>query len=197
MTLPSLPSYLKVTDARLRITNPADEHRSEINRRNPSPAAFRELWTLEAAFAPVAASYADALQAWIEALDGRVNAFKMPLTQGVYGATCSGTVALSGTTTRGAGTLLVTVTGTIPAGTLLAVGDIETNTFQVFEVLEEATSATTRLEVAPRVRHAFTSGAAVEIAAPHGKFTLMSDATGGVTLRLDRAGISLAAVEAV
>lgn len=197
MTLPTLPSYLKVTDARLRITNPADEHKSEINRRNPSPATFREVWTLEAAFAPVAASYADALQAWVEVLDGRVNAFKMPLTQGVYGATCSGSVALSAATTRGAGTLPVTVTGTIPAGTLLAVGDIETSTFQVFEVLEDATSATTALEIAPRVRHAFTSGATVEIAAVHGKFKLMADATGGVTLRLDRAGISLAAVEAV
>lgn len=197
MTLPTLPSYLKVTDARLRISNAADEHKSEINRRNPSPAAFREVWTLEAAFAPIARGYADALAAWIEALDGRVNAFKMPLTQGVYGATCTATVALSGNTARGAGYLPVTITGTIPAGTLLGVGDIEASAFQVFEVLEDATSVTTQLPIAPRVRHAFTTSSPVEVSAVHGRFNLFADATGGVSLTLDRAGVALSAVEAL
>lgn len=197
MALPVLPSYLKVTDARLRVVNATDTHQSEINRRNPAPAALREVWFLESAFAPLNKAQAGALSAWIEALDGRVNAFKLPLTQGVYGATCSGTVALSATATRGAGVLPVTVTGTIPAGTLIGVGDIETDTYQLFEVSEAATSATTSLAVAPRVRHAFTSGAAVSISTAYGKFNLSEDGAGGVAVLLDRTGISLSAVEAV
>jgi hypothetical protein len=197
MALTQLPSYLKPVDARLVVRNATDEQKSEINLRNPVPYGFREVLFLEAAFAPIAAAYVSALQAWVEALDGRVTAFKMPMTPRVWGAECSATIAISATTTRGSGEIPVTVTGTIPAGALIGVGDIET-TYQMFEVLEAATSATTALKVAPRVRHAFTTSAAVVVGSSvYGRFKLASDESGGVALRLDRGVISLAAVEAI
>lgn len=195
MALLELPATVKIIEARLAIQNAIpDAFRSAVNRAAPFPPAFRELWTCKLALAPMLPADAEALAAFCERLDGRVTAFKMPMTNGIFGNSAADITTIAADLARGES--LVTITGAVPApGALFTLGDIEADAFQMFEVVAGVTSTTFR--VAPRARYAFTTAAALVKTSPPMRWRLASDVEGRPSVNVSRGVTTLNLVEAV
>jgi hypothetical protein len=196
-----MPAALTPVDARLMLTLAADDaHRSEISLQAPFPAPYRELWRIEAAFAPIPSTSAQAIQAFFEALDGRAKAVRWPLTAPVWGNTPPAGVTLAGSVAAGAEVLSLSIpSGTVFAGTLIGLGDVETAQFQLFEVSADVSAgASVTTPVAPRARRAFASNTPFQIGSVNARFYLATDASGMATIRVNGAAdLQISAVEAV
>ena len=198
MPLLELPSFAKPIEIRLTIQNSISEgHRSEVNRGGYFPPNLREMWTLGLALAPMSPANAEALAAFIERLDGKVEAFKIQMLAGIYGASVAG-LTLNAATTRGAETIsLVVPTGGVDRGTLFSLGDIDTAEFQLFEVVAGAAAGVQNVRVAPRVRYAFGSGATIAASSPFARFRLADDGQGRPRVDVSKGVATLQLVEAV
>lgn len=196
------PSNARPAEIRMMIANdPAEAARSRLDYRAKYGPALRETWRLEMAVAPMLEADTLALEYLIEQAGGRVTPFRVPMLANVHTLAATASVALAADTTRGADTIELDIaTADVSAGTLISLGDITTNTFQLFEVLEDAEIGTgVAVKIAPRVRYEFEAGADIEIgAACEGKFRLASDDDGAPQYRRDGAGyLNITMIEAV
>lgn len=200
MPLATWPAYAIPTEARLVINNaiPKD-YRSQVNRAAPFPALFREVWFASIALAPMSRANAELFAAFCETLDGRVTAFKIAMTAGVFTRSSSTGLALLTTTTPGASTIRITVpTGGFYPGTLISLGDIETSSFQLLEVLDTVAAGTRTINIAPRIRHVFTAGVTCASGSDvFGKFNLATDSDGRARVNVSHGRASVQFTEAV
>lgn len=200
MAIASLPAAAKIKELRLKISNPNDEAQRPTNRSAPYGVALRELWNGEALFAPMSRADAHGVAAFLESLDGRVTPFKVAIAEGVFRREAAFTASLVGALTPGQADIAINfspASGVVRAGTLFAVGDIESGPYQMFEVLADAPATTaTPVLVAPRVRYAFASDAPVAFGTVYGKFTLAEEAV-GVSIPLTQGVASIKVIEAL
>lgn len=178
MALLTLPSIAKITEIRPRIAVPLSDPTLALNRRKPIGPAYREMWTADVALAAVSRSNHLALIAALERLDGRVQGFTLPI--GKFSRSANFTASLVAAPATGADRIrlnLSPASGALMRGTLLTLGDINADDFQLLEVVKSVTaSSDTTVRIAPRIRRKFTTGSAVVIgAAVVGRFKLSND----------------------
>lgn len=183
MAVPQLPSFANIAETRLWIDAPAPEARRPANLRAPYAARFSELWRAQVLFAAMSRNDAHRLKAFFSGLDGRVQTFQLPLPAGYLTREVEFTGQLNATPASGRGTINVARTGgatTLAAGTLLAIGNINADDFQLVEVLADAevSAGSFTLEIAPRIARVFPIGTVVQ-AATFGKFALAKDVLDG------------------
>lgn len=198
----SVPSYAKISELQLRIVSPDDAARNVMNLKLQAAAAFRECWAGQVAFAAMHPNDANKFLSWVEQFEGRLTAFGVPVYEGHFTKTPSHTGTLAADTTAGSSTLSLTVSpvsGTIEAGTLLTVGNADNDEYQVFEVLADAavSSNPVSVEVSPRVRWVFSSGATVTFGATNMRFRLREDYVGDHSIDISHGVVVLDVVEGV
>lgn len=199
----TLPSSAKITEAQLVILSPDDAPRNPMNMKLQGGAKARELWSGSIAIAPSSAADLAALLAWLEQFDGRLTAFGIPMAAGflTLPGAHTATVRVAGET--GDATLALEVlpaSGTIKAGTLLTLGDPDTDAYQVVEVLADAAVPGTgdvTVEISPRLRWEFNSGETVTIGATVLRVRLVSDELDGHGYTASHGVVSLQVVEGV
>lgn len=179
MPVATLPAAAKIRELRLRISNMSDDVMRPMGRQQPFAAAFREIWGGEILFAGMTEQNAHAVSAFLESLDGKVSPFKFTMTAGLFSRTATHTAVLAAVPALGADALSLTCSpnsGMLRAGTLISVGDIDTDAYQVFEVLADvAVSNPTLVYVAPRVRCDFLIDATVALGGVYAKVRLAED----------------------
>lgn len=157
-----LPAWANIKELRLSVGNPADDVTRALNRKRPFATPLREMWAGQILFRPMTRDEFDVLLASLEALDGRALPFKIELKAGKFSAsppitTCS--VPAATPTVPGSSTMVLNFDATprlLKRGTLISIGDIDADLYQVFEVIKDATvSLGSTVSVSPRVRHAF------------------------------------------
>lgn len=200
MTTAALPAAAKVQELRLAVECPTDEVRRPLTRKAPYAAPMREMWRGEVLFAPMTQADARAVAAFFDGLDGRVTPFRLPLKGGVHtveNASTSGTLAAAVASGADRISLAKGTSAELLPGTLIAIGDIDTTAFQLVEVIAGGSVATTQtVIIAPRIRQAFSSGAAVAIGGTNGKFKLAQDTFAG-SVSASAGIISISVEEAV
>lgn len=178
-----MPAAAKVREWRLAIGMTDDKSASPLTLREKHSAALREMWSGQLLLAAAGVETIDAIGAWVDSLDGRVNPFRVSLPAGVTGQAAAFAAALAAVPALGSDRIKLTpspTSGTILAGTLLTVGTITSDPFQLFEVVEDATvGATVTLRVAPRVRRVFDIGATVAMGSVEARLRLSSDMQDG------------------
>lgn len=198
----ALPSFAKIQEARLRIIAPDDAQRSTMTLRLGAAAALREIWAGEIVFAPMTRANLAALLAFFEQLDGRYSPFSIPLASGFLTQPNSFSAATLGPAAAGdTGALLSAspVSSTIPAGTLVSVGDIDTDAYQVFEIVTAANVSNLGIvstTVAPRVRRPIADATPVSFA-PVLRVRLREDLPGDPSFNVSHGIMSIQVVEAV
>lgn len=176
MPIAVLPAYAKVIELRLAIPMPSDPMMRPADLDVPGSTPYREMWAGEIVIADMHKDNAKAFAAWAASLDGRVNPFRMTLTAGKFSRAYSGTSALAATPVLGADRIQLDLDATLKRGTRITVGDVETSTFQLFEVLQDVSpNPGAVVRVAPRVRVAFTGSETVVCGTVQAKLKLASD----------------------
>jgi hypothetical protein len=164
-----------------------------LTKQAPYSARYSELWVGQALFASTSRANTNAFAAWLESLDGQISPFKLPLQAGKFSQPSS-PIALAEVPALGSDELSIAAAYDgimIEPGTLLTIGDIETDTFQLFEVVaggekvdpfftdgtdfDDDTSFARLLKVAPRVGCVFSLSDPVVIGTVNGKFKLSAD----------------------
>lgn len=215
-----LPSYAKVSELQLGIASPDDASRNVMNLKLQAAASFREHWAGQIAFAAMTETSLLALLAWLEQFDGRLTGFGIPLYEGHFTKTPGVTATLAADTAPGDYRIFVDLSptsGYIDAGTLLTVGDADSDEYQVFEALAPANLASftdgtsfsdstdftdldgtnVGVEVSPRVRWSFASGATVTVGATNMRLRLREDALTGHTFALSHGVLTIDVIEGV
>lgn len=198
MSLLALSSLAKIIEIRLRIDAPNKGPALALNRRKPIGPAYHEMWTAEIALAAVSPENWPALVAAFERLDGRVQGFTLPIGKFSRKAAYTGAVVAAPAT--GADRIrlnLSPASGSLLRGTLISIGDVNADNFQLVEVVKTVTaSSDTTVRIAPRIRRKFTTGSAVAIGGNAiGRFKLAEDqiseslsvSSGGLTFKANEA----------
>lgn len=202
--IPSTDAWITsahLVEARLGIDAAAYGQMSLFDRRGRYGQLASEHWSGELLFTPMSEQESLRLQALLNTLDGRSTAFgvRMPTTLLTHNVQIEGTLASA--TTRQAETIQITTpsAGVVLPGTLLTIGDIDSASYQMCEVLTEFTSGTAvTVTVAPRIRNVIASGTAVKIGTGVvGKFYLAADRVGFPEFMLDRATPVIPVIEAL
>lgn len=176
----ALVSAAKIAEWRLRIDIMDDSPTSPMTLKAPYAAGLTEIWRGEFALAAMTRRNAQAVAAFLESLDGKVTPFKLTLAQPVMSQPGSWTASLIDNPRLGADMLNLAISpagSTLKAGTLLTIGDIDSDPFQLFEVLTDVTTAAaTEVTIAPRVRRSFSGNYdAVDVGEVQGRFVLADD----------------------
>lgn len=199
MAVVALPSYAHVRELRLAIRAPTDEIRRPLTLRARYSTPFREMWMGTVLFAAATIRNTRAIAAWVEALDGRMSPFRLPFPAGVFSQACPIVATLASSPEFGADELLLdcATPGMLRAGTLLTLGDIESDEFQLFEILQDTTAGNdVAVPIAPRVRREFTINSAVALGAVTGKFKCQDDKV-DASLMISHGLVTLPVIEAL
>lgn len=193
------PTGAQIVELRYGIDTPSDGGRSGLTRRASFGPMAAELWSGEVLLASISVAAAEVLAAALHDVDGKVSAFALPLAAGF----ASHAVALAGTlaaaTTRQADrvTLNLSAGPTVEAGTLMAIGALTDDKYQVVEVLQDFTpGAAVTVFVSPRIRTVIAGGTAVALGAVTARVRLSSDDV-GATREFDHSNIVLPVAELV
>lgn len=198
----ALPAFVKIEELRVRVAAPNDEMRRPSLGYDTPTAPYREGWEGSLVIAPMSRENLHALIAFLGSLDGRVNAFYHPATIGVFNQAQSYQGTLGATAVAGSETLTVNFTTgagtTLRVGTLLRLAPVTGDTYQLFQVVREATAGTgTIVYVAPRPRRAFTASTAVNSSdIAYFKWELAHDRLDDVKAQNDRGAIVIPVREA-
>jgi hypothetical protein len=196
----NFPATARIVELQLAVAtvNFANGERPLNGKRAPGPG-FTEAWRGQIAFAPMNAADHRAFVAYLESLDGRVNPFALRLKGGFASQAVAASATVATAPPRGAGSISVTFGAAVSLlpGTLIALGDYTSSTFQLVELLDAATgSGTQTLNIAPRIRKGFSVGAAVSFGTVKGVFTLAGD-TLAQSATLDHGAVTLDVIEAL
>lgn len=180
----TLPSYAKISEYQLRIASPESAPRNVMNLKVQAPTPAVEMWVAQIAFASMTVENLRQFLGWLAALDGRLTAFGVPVVAGVLTALASHTATLAADVAPGDSVISLNLTpgsGTLLAGTMLTLGASGVDAYQVVEVLADvaASGSPADVEISPRARWAFTSGATVVVGATTLRVRLASDDTAG------------------
>lgn len=185
------PSGLTLGQINLRIATLNRSRVSVLSREGSFEAPMTELWLGQIALPARARADVAALNGFLASLEGRLNDFGLPLRNGHF----NGAAGVSGTLTSdsvpGAETLVLSNPPSV--GDLFSIGDIESPSYQVFEVFEVA-GATVR--VSPRVRYRFFSGEAYTTSNVRLRCRLLADDQGALRQNVTHGVCTLELIEA-
>jgi hypothetical protein len=192
MTIPLLPA--RITELQLAIQIETHEALRPVSRRRQPASPVAEMWAGQIACAVTNAADHRAIVAFLERIDGQVGAFGVTLRTGFASRGADRVSAVAVATTRASPLLEIdAVTGAVDVGTLVSIGDIDTDRYQVVEVVGLDAG---RLVVAPRLRYVFPVATPVRLGTVTAKLRLTSDRV-DQSARLDRGNVTLDVVEAI
>lgn len=195
----NFPAFAHILELQLAIATLAGGDKRPLNGKRAPAARFTELWQGQIAFAPLNPTDHRAFVAYLETLDGRVTPFAIQLKAGFASQDVVAAGTLAAAPARGVGAISVTFASavTLLPGTLIAIGDYTTDTYQVVELLDAVSgSGAQTLNIAPRIRKGFASGAPVSLGTVKGVFTLAGD-TLAQSAALDHGTVTLDVIEAL
>lgn len=199
MPVAALPATSNIVELQLAIALTVPQASRPLNRKRAPAAPLTEIWRGQIALARMTRADTAALAAFLETLDGSVTPFKVLMAGGFASQSLTESGTLTVAAASGATSISVTFAGsvTLPAGTLLAIGDIDTATYQMCELLAPVSgSGVQTLEVAPRIRKAFAAATAVALGSVYAKLVIESPRH-GVSGELDRGSATLEVVESL
>lgn len=201
MAIAVWPAYAKIRQLDLAIQAPTFELRSQADMRAPYGSPLREIWQGRITIPPLSRANLHAFMAWCHSLDGRVSPFRVTLKAGVFTRTASNqSGTLNSTPALGADTIALAGFSnptTLARGTLLGVGDYDTDDYQMVEVIEDATFSADgdTVRIAPRIRVPVTGGATVVVGDVQAKLRLAVDDLSGMLSNASYGTVDLPVVE--